>query len=1425
MAEVCKSQNVLVLECTEAWDGLSEREKAYAHFMSQAAWWGARICLTQCSPEAPLIFDWLHPMWAWSGGPAGLKQAVLDANAPECLDAVDALALYSARFYGNMGNYTSFGDRKFVPAASPDEVKALLESGAFAPRLTAELLSRFAAVADAMWASDATTATLGFEGAGVTMYYGPGISQDAVTALQSWMDRHGVSPYNTRVWRSDTADDLLLLRIASVETEAVPSVAGIFPGLAELETDADGAYSVGSESGWRVALEFGDHAHWLKAVVRYMERARQYAANPTQVRMISKYIESFSRGSIEAHKESQREWVTDVGPAVETNIGFIESYRDPAGVRGEWEGFVAVVNAAGSAKFDALVSAAPTFLAQLPWGAAFEKDTFRRPDFTSLDVVSFGSSGVPAGINIPNYDEVRQNTGFKNVSLGNVLAASANTTEAVPLLADSDQAEYKALHGPAFEVQVGLHELLGHGSGKILASAGDGSLNFDRETTVSPLTGEPVTSWYGPGETYSSKFGSVSSAYEECRAEAVGLFLCVNPQVLEIFGHTGAEEQARLAYINWLAMARAGVRALEFFSPDDGAWHQAHMHARFVLLRVMLEAGDGLVTIHREPELHVSVDADKIATVGIPAIAKFLTALQTYKSTGDAAGGTAFFMAYADVVGDWLELRDAVLALKKPRPVLVQSHTFIEPGTGRVVKQDFEPSLEGMIASFLARYPAEPRPDAMPELQAGLSEEVPMVTMTIDGQEVVVPKGMAIIQACAVAGIEIPRFCYHDRLAVAGNCRMCLVEIEKARKPMASCAIQVEEGMVVMTDTDNVKAAREGVMEFLLANHPLDCPICDQGGECDLQDQSMVYGSDRSRFFENKRAVQDKDLGPLVKTVMTRCIHCTRCVRFATEVAGVEMLGVTGRGNEMEIGTYVSKMFGSEVSGNLVDICPVGALTNKPYAFSARSWELKATESIDVFDAVGSNIVVNTRGPEVMRILPRLHEGVNEEWISDKTRYACDGLKAQRLDVPMVNHKPVSWETALATAAEAISALSEAELANGALKAVAGPMADAETLMAVKDLVNSLGSENTVHEDGAALSADLRPNYVFNTTIEALEEADALLLVGAVPRVEAAIINTRIRKALRNYDLLDIGYIGAEGAQLTYDYDHLGSDLAALKALADGTSPFADAMAKAERPVVVVGKGAWAGKDAAALPGLLAQLADKYPHLKVSSESSWAGINMLHTDASRVGALDVGFVPGVGADKAPAKVVYLVGADDYDPASIPDDAFVIYQGSHGDAGASRANVILPGAAYTEKTATYVNTEGRVQRTRRAAPTPGHARPDWAIPRALSEVVGKPLPYATAEEVQARLFAVAPHMAVPDTPPFASAAISDLAFDAMRAATSNGALNTPIELVIDNFYQNDAISRASPVMARCTTSFGKHNGTEYNPGSAATKDVA
>lgn len=702
--------------------------------------------------------------------------------------------------------------------------------------------------------------------------------------------------------------------------------------------------------------------------------------------------------------------------------------------------------------------------------------------------------------------------------------------------------------------------------------------------------------------------------------------------------------------------------------------------------------------------------------------------------------------------------------------------------------------------------------------------------MTIDGKEIAVPKGVAVIQACAMAGVEIPRFCYHDRLAVAGNCRMCLVEIEKARKPMASCAIQAEEGMVVKTDTDVIKWQREGVMEALLANHPLDCPICDQGGECDLQDQAMVYGSDRGRFYENKWAVEDKNLGPLIKTVMTRCIHCTRCVRFATEVAGVETLGVTGRGSGMEIGTYVEKTFGSEVSGNLVDLCPVGALTSKPYAFAARSWELKATESIDVFDALGSNIVVNTRGAEVMRVLPRLNESVNEEWISDKTRYACDGLKVQRLDVPMVDHQPVSWEKALATAADAIAALSPAEIEAGALKAVAGKMADVESMISVKDLVNTLGSDNTIHEDGSStLSPDLRPGYIFNTTVEGIEEADALLMVGTIPRTEAAILNTRIRKAMRNYDLLDVGYIGAPGVELTYDVDNLGDSLSVLKDLADGKdSEFASALKAASNPMVIVGRGAWAGEDAAAVPGLLAKLAETFPNLKVTADSDWAGINVMHTDASRVGALDIGFVQGptveAKADAAP-KVVYLLGSDDYDPASIPEDAFVIYQGSHGDAGASRANVILPGAAYTEKSATYVNMEGRVQRTRRAAPRPDHARPDWAIPRALSELLGAPLPYDSYEDVQARVFAVAPHMATPDTAPYPSAALSDLSLAAMAAASGAKVSGAPIQVVVDNFYQTDAISRASPVMARCTSSFGEHNGTEYNVGTDKTKSAA
>ncbi|GFR43009.1 hypothetical protein Agub_g4009 [Astrephomene gubernaculifera] len=672
------------------------------------------------------------------------------------------------------------------------------------------------------------------------------------------------------------------------------------------------------------------------------------------------------------------------------------------------------------------------------------------------------------------------------------------------------------------------------------------------------------------------------------------------------------------------------------------------------------------------------------------------------------------------------------------------------------------------------------------------------IEVFVNDQPVKIPKNSSVLQACDAAGIDVPRFCYHQRLSIAGNCRMCLVEVEKVPKPVASCAMPAGPGMKIKTETPMVKKAREGVMEFLLINHPLDCPICDQGGECDLQDQAMIYGSDRSRFSETKRAVEDKNLGPLVKTVMNRCIHCTRCVRFASQVAGTEELGVTGRGRDSEVGTYVEKLMTSELSGNVVDLCPVGALTSKPYAFTARSWELKGTESIDVSDALGANIRVDSRGTEVMRILPRLNEAVNEEWLSDKGRYQYDGLKRQRLDQPMVKGanglETATWSDALSAAAAALSSVPAAQV-----KAIAGKLADAESMVALMDLMRRLGVGNLVHEGGFAdMPSDVRSTYTANTTVAGLEQADMILLIGTNPRWESPVFNARIRKIF--LDGTKVGLVGAP-VDLTYKYEHVGSDPAALAALAAGQHPFLESLKKAVRPAVVVGPGVLRRGDREAVMKAVHDLCAKAGVVK----EGWNGFNVIHDTASRVAALDMGFAPSVAAraSKAPAKVVYLLGADDWEEAEVPADAFVIYQGHHGDRGASRANVILPGAAYTEKSGLYVNFEGRVQQTRTAVPVLGNAREDWRIVRALSEVVGKRLPYDDHAAVRARLAEVAPHFAninSVETPVWLNGeyvkGVEQLAKEAPVQAS------VPLASTIENFYMTDAISRASRTMAKC-----------------------
>ncbi len=673
-----------------------------------------------------------------------------------------------------------------------------------------------------------------------------------------------------------------------------------------------------------------------------------------------------------------------------------------------------------------------------------------------------------------------------------------------------------------------------------------------------------------------------------------------------------------------------------------------------------------------------------------------------------------------------------------------------------------------------------------------------MAKVTVDGIQVEVANGSSVLQACEAAGKEIPRFCYHERLSIAGNCRMCLVEVERAPKPVASCGYPVMDGMVVRTDTEVVRRARRAVMEFLLINHPLDCPICDQGGQCDLQDQAYGYGSDHSRFAENKRAVKDKYLGPLIKTVMTRCIQCTRCVRFATEVAGVPELGATSRGENMEITTYVEQSLTSELSGNMIDICPVGALTSKPDAFVARPWELNKTDSIDVTDAVGTNINVQARGPEVLRILPRTNDAVNEEWMGDRGRFSLDGLKRRRLDQPWLRVggklQKASWQDAFVAIARRLDGVPGERIG-----AIAGDLCDAESMLALKELMGALGSGNLdCRQDGSRIDTARREFYLFNSSIAGIEEADALLLVGCDPRHDAAVLNARIRKRYLAGGF-PIGFIGTAAHDMTYPMTMLGNRPSVLGGLLDGSLEFGGLLRAAKRPMIVLGQAALAREDAAAIQAACWQLARDVGALS----AEWNGYNVLHQAASRVAGLDMGFVPAPGGRSVAGMmsggvdVLWLLGADEFHPARIGPETFVIYQGHHGDASAAHADVILPGASYVEKPGTYVNTEGRVQRAFKAVFAPGEAKEDWRILRAASEALGRTLPYDSIEALRARLEAVNPVFARSGLPRFGVTDLTGPAGDA-------GALGTaPFAAGAADYYQTNAISRASATMAECS----------------------
>lgn len=667
-----------------------------------------------------------------------------------------------------------------------------------------------------------------------------------------------------------------------------------------------------------------------------------------------------------------------------------------------------------------------------------------------------------------------------------------------------------------------------------------------------------------------------------------------------------------------------------------------------------------------------------------------------------------------------------------------------------------------------------------------------MPKLTINDQEIEVAAGTSIIQAAEQMGIEIPRFCYHDRLSVPANCRMCLVEVEGGPpKPVASCAMACGEGMVVKTDSPMVKKARKGVMEMLLINHPLDCPICDQGGECDLQDQAVAYGYDRSRYHENKRAVKDKYLGPTIKTIMTRCINCTRCVRFGEEVAGVTELGQLNRGENAEIGTFIEAAVSTELSGNMIDICPVGALTSKPYAFKARSWELKKTETIDVHDALGCNIRVDSKGAEVMRVLPRLHEDINEEWINDRTRFAYDGLKKGRLDQPYMKRgkklEPCSWDEALDVAAEKLGTFKGNNIA-----AFAGDLVDAESIYAMKSLMTSLGVEQLeCRVDGGQFDVSTPAGYSFNSTIAGIEDATSILLIGTNPRHEGTLVNARIRKTWVDKKI-PVGVIG-EAVELTYPYTHLG---ASPKDIKKAVKEFSKKNL-GDRPMVIVGAGAFAREDGAAIQASVREVAIELGCIN----DDWNGYNVLHNAASRMAALELGFTPAHAFDLSKMGLVYLMGVDN--PQTIENihpHSFVIYQGHHGDLGAHRADLILPAAAYTEKDGIYMNTEGRAQRARRAVFPVGDAKEDWAIIRALSARCGKALPFDDHADLRAEMVAKYPRLGAYDQ-------IIPTKWGSFGGAAHNIS-DAPFKNQIENFYMTNVICHASETMRRCTVEYVK-----------------
>ena len=673
-----------------------------------------------------------------------------------------------------------------------------------------------------------------------------------------------------------------------------------------------------------------------------------------------------------------------------------------------------------------------------------------------------------------------------------------------------------------------------------------------------------------------------------------------------------------------------------------------------------------------------------------------------------------------------------------------------------------------------------------------------MVKVKVDNLTLEVEEGLTVLQACEQAGSEIPRFCYHDRLSIAGNCRMCLVEVSPGPpKPQASCALPVSEGQIIKTNSKMVQNARKGVMEFLLINHPLDCPICDQGGECDLQDQAMAFGSSNTRYLEHKRAVKDKEMGPLIKTNMTRCIHCTRCVRFSTEVAGVDDLGAIGRGENMEISTYLEKTLNSELSACVIDLCPVGALTSKPYAFNARPWELTHIETIDVMDAVGSNIRVDVRGNQVLRVMPRLNEDINEEWISDKTRFAIDGLQKQRLDRPYIrndNGKLVEtdWDNAFTVISNYLNKTDASQLA-----ALAGDLVDIESAYSLKLLMDKLECVNIdCRIDHASIGDGNRSSYLFNTGIAGIEEADALLIIGSNPRIEAAILNSRIRKRFLMGDF-PIGVIG-DKEDLTYEYEYFGNTSLDIEKLFKSDNKFINNFKKSNKPMIILGMGALIGRSGFSIIGKIKEFSDENGVVK----KDWNGFNVLHNCAGRIGALDIRFLPGkkglntekiyTESEKENIKFIWLLGVDSPEVKRLKK-SFVVYQGHHGDEGANNADVILPGAAYTEKSSIYVNAEGRPQMTKQATFPPGEAREDWRILRAFSEKIGKKLPFDDLEDLRNKLFEEYPHLKNLD----------NITISRWSKFGSTGKIDDyNIGSTLNSFHMTCPISRSSETMAAC-----------------------